>query len=248
MVSLTRALHLFQQHDFASKTFHGFLIYSPTHRTLIETFRSSSWFKYSALPLEQPDVAGGIFGAKISGKQILCIEAQPHWPDAERAHLSVLGVRIAKKMGLGSGLILGAGQPIGNSDNSEVGMIADQINLTGSNPLIGHNDSEFGPRFPDMTSVYSPEIQKDLEQIFREKSIASGRKIMVAVPPEKTSLSEEQKAALHPMEPYVIMVESIYEAIIAGHTQLSLGGLAVVHLTSSEKLSGLIMTIVERIF
>src|SRR5262252_207659 len=38
-------------------------------------------------------------------------------------------------------------------------VITDHINLMGVNPLIGPNDKRFGPRFPDLTNSYSPELQ-----------------------------------------------------------------------------------------
>jgi purine-nucleoside phosphorylase len=38
-------------------------------------------------------------------------------------------------------------------------VIDDHINLTGSSPLVGANDDRFGPRFPDMTHVYSPRLR-----------------------------------------------------------------------------------------
>ena len=39
-------------------------------------------------------------------------------------------------------------------------VISDHLNLMGDNPLRGANDDRFGPRFPDMTSAYSPELQE----------------------------------------------------------------------------------------
>jgi purine-nucleoside phosphorylase len=38
-------------------------------------------------------------------------------------------------------------------------VITDHINLMGMNPLIGPNDERFGPRFPDLTNSYAPELQ-----------------------------------------------------------------------------------------
>ena len=38
-------------------------------------------------------------------------------------------------------------------------LISDHLNLTGRNPLLGANDERLGPRFPDMSAVYSPELR-----------------------------------------------------------------------------------------
>ena len=38
-------------------------------------------------------------------------------------------------------------------------VISDHLNLLGDNPLRGENDERFGPRFPDLTSVYARRLQ-----------------------------------------------------------------------------------------
>lgn len=38
-------------------------------------------------------------------------------------------------------------------------LITDHINLTGKNPLVGENVEEVGPRFPDMTTAYTPKLR-----------------------------------------------------------------------------------------
>jgi purine-nucleoside phosphorylase len=44
-------------------------------------------------------------------------------------------------------------------------VIDDHINLMGSNPLVGPNDDRFGPRFPDMTTVYSSRLRGVADQV-----------------------------------------------------------------------------------
>ena len=50
-------------------------------------------------------------------------------------------------------------------------LIKDHINLSGSNPLIGPNLDEYGPRFPDMTYTYNPELREKLMKRADEEGI-----------------------------------------------------------------------------
>ena len=60
-------------------------------------------------------------------------------------------------------------------------VIDDHINLMGSNPLVGPNDERFGPRFPDMTEVYSPRLRALADEVARAGGIRLGHGVYVAL-------------------------------------------------------------------
>jgi purine-nucleoside phosphorylase len=57
----------------------------------------------------------------------------------------------------------------------------DHINLMGDNPLIGPNDDELGPRFPDMSEPYSRSLIRLAESVARELKIQLQRGVFVGV-------------------------------------------------------------------
>ena len=50
-------------------------------------------------------------------------------------------------------------------------LIRDHINLTGKNPLEGHNDDRLGVRFPDMSDAYNSEIRTLFREAAQEESV-----------------------------------------------------------------------------
>ncbi len=55
-------------------------------------------------------------------------------------------------------VLIGRGKPTGLAGECDGIVITDQINVSGENPLVGPNDDRFGPRFPDVSGLYNPEI------------------------------------------------------------------------------------------
>jgi len=60
-------------------------------------------------------------------------------------------------------------------------VLSDHLNLMGDNPLRGPNDDRFGPRFPDLTSAYSPELQEIVIEEARALSVEVRRGIYAAL-------------------------------------------------------------------
>jgi len=57
-------------------------------------------------------------------------------------------------------------------------LIKDHLNLMGRNPLVGPNLNEFGPRFPDMTEAYNPELRTLIQKISEDRL---GKKIQEGI-------------------------------------------------------------------
>lgn len=62
----------------------------------------------------------------------------------------------------------------------DIVLIHDHINLLGTNPLIGQNREEWGPRFPDLVRAYDPELLLLAEEAARENGILLKRGTYVA--------------------------------------------------------------------
>jgi len=57
----------------------------------------------------------------------------------------------------------------------------DHINLMGDNPLIGENDDQLGPRFPDMSEPYSRALVALAERVALEQQLVLQRAVFVGV-------------------------------------------------------------------
>src|ERR1041385_4866046 len=95
-----------------------------------------------------------IFGT-LGGKSVVAMQGRFHYYEGYTMQQVAFPVRVmSKKAGLGVKTLLISNAAGGMNPDFRKGyimVIADHINLQGDNPLIGPNDNDFGPRFPDMS-------------------------------------------------------------------------------------------------
>jgi len=95
-------------------------------------------------------------------------------------------------------------------------LIQDHINLLGTNPLIGPNVDDWGPRFPDMLHAYDPEMQLLAEDAARENGILLKRGTYVAFTgPSFETPAEIRMARILGAD--VVGMSTVPEVIIARH-------------------------------
>jgi purine-nucleoside phosphorylase len=85
----------------------------------------------------------------------------------------VQGVRTMARMGVRCVLLTNAAGGLEPSWKAgDLMVVTDHLNLTGTSPLLGPNDDALGPRFPDMTAAYDPELRAALLVVARDAGIA----------------------------------------------------------------------------
>ena len=83
-----------------------------------------------------------------------------HYYEGNPIDKVVYPVKVFKKLGVKTFIVTNAAGGINREfEASDLMLITDHINFMHVNPLIGPNDDDLGPRFPDMTEVYKKELQ-----------------------------------------------------------------------------------------
>jgi purine-nucleoside phosphorylase len=106
-------------------------------------------------------------------------------------------------------------------------VIDDHINLTGANPLVGPNDDRFGPRFPDMTEVYSARLRAIADRAGRARGLSLPHGVYVAL----LGPSYETPAEIRYLRTIggdAVGMSTVHEAIAARHMGVEVLGISCI--------------------
>ena len=128
---------------------------------LEERFETS----YAEIAEWPPSTAAGHAGKLVTGRigsaGVIVLSGRAHLYEGYTAAQVIFGIRELGRRGVRSVVLTNAAGGINlNFHPGELVLIADHINLMGVNPLTGRNDESLGPRFPDMSEVYSREYRE----------------------------------------------------------------------------------------
>ena len=100
--------------------------------------------------------AGKLVAGYIGGAPVLVMSGRAHLYEGYTPQQAAFATRVSHLLGAHSMVFTNAAGGINLSySQGALVAIADHINLQGCNPLTGHNDDAWGPRFPDMSEAYS---------------------------------------------------------------------------------------------
>jgi purine-nucleoside phosphorylase len=103
---------------------------------------------------------GRLVVGKTGGRTIAALAGRVHLYEGHDARTVTFATRVLGLLGVKTLILTNAAGGVNTGfAQGALMVIDDHINLMGANPLAGENDERFGPRFPDMTEVYSSRLR-----------------------------------------------------------------------------------------
>ncbi|GAO43420.1 purine nucleoside phosphorylase [Flavihumibacter petaseus NBRC 106054] len=168
-----------------------------------------------------------IFG-ELGGKKVLAMAGRFHYYEGYTAQEVAYPIRVMKLLGIGTLLISNAAG--GMHPDFAVGdlmIISDQISLFTVNPLLGKNEEELGPRFPDMSEPYSKALVKKARAIAHDKGIKVHSGVYVGVTGPTFETRAEYRM-LHLLGADAVGMSTVQEVIVARHMGIQVFALSVI--------------------
>ena len=112
---------------------------------------------------------GRLVVGAVRGRTIVALAGRCHAYEGHDLGAVSFAVRAVGLLGIKTVILTNAAGGVNASFGPGALMVIDDhINLIGGNPLVGANDDRFGPRFPDMTEVYSSRLRRIADEAGRE--------------------------------------------------------------------------------
>ena len=115
-----------------------------------------------------------IFGL-LNNVPVVCMQGRFHAYEGYSNALCTMPMKVFKLMGVETVILTCAAGGINRSyEVGDIMMIKDHIApllWTLQNPLVGHNDERFGPRFPAVNRIYTRELRSLFKEIAGEKQV-----------------------------------------------------------------------------
>ena len=156
------------------------------------------------------------------------MQGRVHYYEGYSQKQITLPVRIMKRLGVEKILLTNAAGGVNRSfEPGTLMVIRDHINYSGSNPLIGENVEEDGPRFPDMSRVYDREFRSRLMEAAEKKGIhlEEGVYMMFSGPNYETP-AEVRMAGILGAD--AVGMSTVPEAIVCAHCGIPVLGISCI--------------------
>ena len=172
--------------------------------------------------------AGRLVIGKVDSVPVLAMQGRVHYYEGYSLEEVTFPVRVFNLLDIKTLVLTNAAGGINvQLTQGALMVISDHLNLMGVNPLRGPNDERFGPRFPDMSAVYSPELQELVVEEAKAINVEVRRGIYGAL----SGPSYETPAEillLRTLGADAVGMSTVPEAIVARHMGMEVLGISCI--------------------
>lgn len=197
-----------------------------------DEFEDATAISYGEIPGFVPSTAEGHAGRLVIGRvnqiPIAAMQGRLHFYEGYSLEEVTFPIRTLKLLGIKTIVLTNAAGGINvELTQGALMVISDHLNLMGVNPLRGPNDERFGVRFPDMSEVYS----RDLQEMVVQEARAMGVEVRRGIYAGLAGPSYETPAEIHMLRTFgadAVGMSTVPEAIVARQMGLSVLGISCI--------------------
>ncbi|POR02006.1 purine-nucleoside phosphorylase [Alkalispirochaeta sphaeroplastigenens] len=170
----------------------------------------------------------GTLGEGPRAKTVVIMQGRFHYYEGYPMEEVVFPVRVMKRLGVETLVVTNAAGGVEKSFSpGELMLITDHIKFFTDSPLRGPNDDSFGPRFNDMSTAYTPRLQKLAREVARDQGITlrEGVYAFMAGPSFETPA---EITMLRTLGASAVGMSTVPEVITAAHAGLEVLGISAI--------------------
>ncbi len=171
--------------------------------------------------------SGRLVLGQLEGQSVCILQGRVHFYEGYSMQRLAIPVRVLRRLGAEVFIVTNAAG--GLNPQFKVGdlmQIEDQIflpGMVGHSPLIGPNMDEFGPRFPDMSQAYDPDLRKLAQQVADEHSIDLRHGVYICLGGPAFETPAEQRLMVT-LGADAVGMSTAYEVVVARHAGMRVLG------------------------